>query len=39
MYLIQRYVTHAGGYITLDDADPVGAIISLFIPLKGNAYE
>ncbi|WP_202593440.1 ATP-binding protein [Tolumonas lignilytica] len=39
MYLIQRYVSHAGGYITLDDAEPMGTIISLFIPLKGNAYE
>lgn len=39
MYLIHRYVSHAGGYILIDDADPVGAIISLFIPLKGQAYE
>ncbi len=39
MYLIQRYVSHAGGHIILDDADPVGAIISLFIPLQGQAYE
>ncbi len=39
MYLINRYVRHAGGYILIDDADPVGAIISLFIPLKGQAYE
>ncbi|MBB6054526.1 ATP-binding protein [Tolumonas osonensis] len=39
MYLINRYVRHAGGYIIIDEADPVGAIISLFIPLKGPAYE
>ncbi|WP_320151826.1 sensor histidine kinase [uncultured Tolumonas sp.] len=39
MYLIQRYVSHAGGHIILDDADPMGAIISLFIPLQGQAYE
>nr|WP_321271920.1 sensor histidine kinase [uncultured Tolumonas sp.] len=39
MYLIQRYVSHAGGHIILDEADPMGAIISLFIPLQGQAYE
>ena len=39
MYLIQRYVSHAGGHIILDEAEPRGAIISLFIPLQGQAYE
>ena len=35
MYLIYRYVSHAGGHIILDEAEPMGAMISLFIPLKG----
>jgi two-component system, CitB family, cit operon sensor histidine kinase CitA len=39
MYLIQRYVSHAGGHIILDEADPMGAIISLFIPLQGQNHE
>jgi len=39
MYLIQRYVSHAGGHIILDEAEPTGAIISLFIPLQGQVYE
>ncbi len=39
MYLIHRYVSHAGGHIILDEAEPMGAMISLFIPLKGPVYE
>lgn len=32
MYLVNQYVNHAGGYITITDAEPCGAIFSIFIP-------
>lgn len=35
LYLINRYVTNAGGVILIDDAEPKGAIFSIFIPNKG----
>ena len=34
LYLVHRYVTNAGGCIFVDNADPSGAIFSLFIPHK-----
>lgn len=33
LYLIERYVTHAGGVIEVADNTPRGAIFSLFIPV------
>jgi two-component system cit operon sensor histidine kinase CitA len=36
LYLINRYVTNAGGIITIDDAEPQGTIFSIFIPNSGN---
>ncbi|WP_159652612.1 ATP-binding protein [Vibrio atypicus] len=36
LYLINRYVTNAGGVILVDDAEPKGTIFSIFIPNKGN---
>lgn len=39
MYLVHQYVTQAGGQIIQDNADPTGTVFSLFIPLKGQAYE
>ncbi|MEF1173250.1 sensor histidine kinase, partial [Vibrio sinaloensis] len=35
LYLINRYVTNAGGVILVDDAEPKGTIFSIFIPIKG----
>ncbi|MCE0492793.1 ATP-binding protein [Vibrio salinus] len=32
LYLINRYVNHAGGVILVDDAKPKGTIFSIFIP-------
>ncbi len=32
LYLIHRYVTHSGGVILVDEAEPKGAIFSIFIP-------
>lgn len=32
LYLINRYVTNAGGVILVDNAEPKGTIFSLFIP-------
>ncbi len=37
LYLINRYVTNAGGVILIDDAEPKGTIFSIFIPNKGKA--
>jgi two-component system cit operon sensor histidine kinase CitA len=34
LYLINRYVTHAGGVIMFDEAEPKGTIFSIFIPKK-----
>lgn len=36
LYLINRYVTNAGGVILVDNAEPKGAIFSIFIPNNGN---
>lgn len=36
LYLINRYVTNAGGIITVDDADIKGTIFSIFIPKDGS---
>ncbi len=38
LYLVQRYVTHANGFIIVDNAEPQGCIFSVFIPnkCKGN---
>ncbi|CAH8206565.1 ATP-binding protein [Vibrio aestuarianus] len=36
LYLINRYVTNAGGVILVDDAEPKGTIFSIFIPNRGN---
>jgi two-component system cit operon sensor histidine kinase CitA len=35
LYLIHRYVTNAGGVILVDNAEPKGAIFSIFIPNDG----
>ncbi len=35
LYLINRYVTNAGGVILVDNAEPKGTIFSLFIPNDG----
>ncbi|OEF23629.1 ATP-binding protein [Vibrio rumoiensis] len=32
LYLVHRYVTHANGFISVDNADPQGCIFSVFIP-------
>jgi len=34
LYLVQRYVTHANGFINVDKAEPQGCIFSVFIPNK-----
>ncbi|WP_299665854.1 sensor histidine kinase [uncultured Psychromonas sp.] len=34
LYLVQRYVTHANGFIIVDNAEPQGCIFSVFIPNK-----
>lgn len=39
MYLIHQYVSQAGGQIILDNIYPSGTVISLFIPLEGQAHE
>jgi len=36
LYLINRYVTNAGGVILVDDAEPKGTIFSIFIPNQGS---
>ncbi|WP_375748205.1 ATP-binding protein [Vibrio sp. HN007] len=36
LYLINHYVTNAGGVIMVDDAEPKGTIFSIFIPNDGN---
>jgi len=36
LYLINRYVTNAGGTILVDSAEPEGTIFSIFIPKNGN---
>ncbi|MDB1126152.1 ATP-binding protein [Vibrio algarum] len=35
LYLINRYVTNAGGVILVDNAEPKGTIFSIFIPNNG----
>jgi len=35
LYLVNRYVTHANGFVTVDDAEPQGCIFSVFVPNKG----
>jgi two-component system cit operon sensor histidine kinase CitA len=37
LYLIESYVTQAGGLIEVADNTPHGTIFSLFIPATGNA--
>jgi two-component system cit operon sensor histidine kinase CitA len=37
LYLIESYVTQAGGAIEVADNSPRGAIFSLFVPATGNA--
>ncbi|WED23955.1 sensor histidine kinase [Vibrio sp. JC009] len=37
LYLINQYVTNAGGVVMVDDAEPKGTIFSIFIPKDGNA--
>lgn len=42
LYLVHRYVTQAGGFISIDDASPQGCIFSVFIPnntMKNNHNE
>ncbi|MBA5760734.1 sensor histidine kinase [Vibrio sp. 404] len=39
LYLIQRYVTNAGGVILVDDAEPKGTTFSIFIPNKVTTHE
>ncbi|GAB2651324.1 ATP-binding protein [Vibrio panuliri] len=39
LYLIQRYVTNAGGVILVDDAEPKGTTFSIFIPNKAQNHE
>ncbi|WP_413693317.1 ATP-binding protein [Psychromonas sp. KJ10-2] len=34
LYLVNRYVTHANGFINVDNAEPQGCIFSVFIPNK-----
>ncbi len=34
LYLVQRHVDYAGGFINIDDASPQGCIFSVFIPNK-----
>ena len=34
LYLVNRYVTDANGFISVDNADPHGCIFSVFIPNK-----
>lgn len=36
LYLINRYVTNAGGVILVDNAEPKGTIFSIFIPNSGD---
>ncbi len=36
LYLINRYVTNAGGVILVDNAEPQGTIFSIFIPNSGD---
>ena len=38
LYLIERYVTQAGGTIEVADNAPRGAIFTLFIPADGPAH-
>lgn len=38
LYLIERYVTRAGGTIEVADNAPRGAIFTLFIPASGPAH-
>ena len=35
LYLVNRYVTHANGFITVDNTEPQGCIFSVFVPNKG----
>ncbi|WP_409439429.1 ATP-binding protein [Psychromonas sp. GE-S-Ul-11] len=35
LYLVHRYVTHANGFIVVDNGDSLGCIFSVFIPNKG----
>lgn len=35
LYLVNRYVTNAGGVILVDNAEPKGSIFSIFIPNDG----
>lgn len=32
LYLVQKYVTQANGFITVDNAEPQGCIFSIFLP-------
>lgn len=34
LYLVHRYVTHAGGFINVDHAEPQGCIFSIFVPTE-----
>jgi two-component system cit operon sensor histidine kinase CitA len=34
LYLVERYVTHANGFILVDNTEPQGCIFSVFIPNK-----
>ncbi|HGS6999735.1 TPA: histidine kinase, partial [Klebsiella pneumoniae] len=38
LYLIEHYVTQAGGTIEVADNSPRGAIFTLFIPADGPAH-
>lgn len=39
LYLIERYVTQAGGFIEVADNDPHGTIFSLFIPARPSGQQ
>ncbi len=34
LYLVHRFITNAGGVVIVDEAEPLGAIFSLFVPNK-----
>jgi len=37
LYLVNRYVTHANGFICVDNTEPQGCIFSVFIPNKSES--
>lgn len=37
LYLVNRYVTHANGFISVDNTEPQGCIFSVFIPNKSES--